>query len=209
MVGQAVLRECLNDQGIERIVAVGRTPIEQQHPKVEQLIHPDLYNLSAIESKLSGFDACFFSIGVTSAGMSEEEYTRKTYDLTMSVARTLARLNPDMTFVYVSGAGTDSTERGRTMWARVKGRTENELLRLPFKAAFMFRPAGIQPLHGIKSKTKSYRVLYSLTRPLLPLFVRLFPKYMTTTEQVGRAMINVARRGAPKTVLESQDINAL
>jgi len=224
MVGQGVLRECLNDPGIERVVAISRTPIAQHasvgaafgrppssggswRPKLEQLIHPDLCDLSPIESKLSGFDACFFSIGVTSAGMSEEEYTRKTYDMTMSVARTLARLNPDMTFVYVSGAGTDSTERGRTMWARVKGRTENELLRLPFKAAYMFRPAGIQPMHGIKSKTKSYRVLYSLTRPLLPVFVRLFPKYMTTTEQVGRAMINVARRGAPKAVLESQDIN--
>ncbi len=208
MVGQGVLRECLADPGIERVVAVGRTPIEQLHPKLQQLIHPDLYDLSAVESMLSGFDACFFSIGVTSAGMSEEEYTRRTYEMTISVARTLARLNPNMTFVYVSGAGTDSTERGRTMWARVKGRTENELLRLPFKAAFMFRPAGIQPMHGIKSKTTSYRVLYSLTRPLLPLFVRFLPRYMTTTEQIGRAMISIARRGSPKAVLESRDINA-
>src|SRR5256885_2117905 len=141
--------------------------------------------------------------------MAEGDYTRLPYDLTLGVAAVLARLNPQMTFVYVSGAGTDSTEHGRSMWARVKGRTENSLLRLPFEAAYMFRPALIQPLHGVRSKTKSYRVFYTLARPILPLVPRLSPPRATTTEQVGRAMLAVAKRGAPKKLLETRDINRL
>ena len=208
MVGQGVLRECLLDPRVERVLSIGRSTTGQQHPKLRELVHRDFLDFSSIESDLAGYDACFFCLGVSSAGMSEADYHRVTYDFTLAAAETLAKLNPGMTFIYVSGAGTDSTEAGRTMWARVKGATENALLRLPFKAAYIFRPALIQPLHGIKSKTKSYRVFYALTAPLLPLLKRL-PRYVTTTEQLGRAMIAVAERGAPKPVLESADINAI
>jgi len=157
---------------------------------------------------LRGYDACFFCLGVSSAGMAEADYRRLTYDLTMAAAETLAKLNPDMTFIYVSGMGTDSTEQGRSMWARVKGATENALLRLPFAAAYMFRPGVIQPMHGEKSKTRLYRVMYVLTGFVIPL-LRVFPKYVTTTERIGRAMIEVAKHGAPKKLLETQDINDL
>lgn len=209
MVGQGVLRECLLDPDVRSVVTIGRSATGQQHEKLREIVHEDFSNFSAIEPELSGFDACFFCLGVSSAGMTEEQYERVTYGFTMAAAQTLARLNPCMTFIYVSGAGTDSTERGRTMWARVKGKTENALLRLPFKAAYMFRPSIIQPLHGITSKTKAYRVFYAVTRPLLPLLKALFPRSVTTTEQVGRAMIKAAREGAPQPVLESQDINSL
>lgn len=209
MVGQGVLRECLLDPDVRRVVTVGRTPTGQQHAKIEEIVHADLLDLSSIESSLSGLDACFYCLGVTSAGMTEEAYTRVTYDMTMSVATTLSRLNPQMTFVFVSGAGTDSTESGRSMWARVKGKAENALLRLPFKAAYMFRPGVIQPLHGIRSKTRSYQFFYTIARPVLPLLKRLFPKFVTSTEQIGRAMLVAAKRGAPSIVLESADINRL
>ena len=207
MVGQGVLRECLLAPDVERVVAVGRSATGQQHPKLQDLVHKDMYDYRAIESQLTGFDACFFCLGVSSVGMKEPAYKRITYDLTMAAATVLARLNPGMTFTYVTGAGTDSSERGERMWARVKGATENALLKLPFKAAYMFRPAIIQPLHGVKSKTKSYRVFYALTRPLLPLLKRLFPQFMTTTEHLGRAMIAVATHGAPAPILETRDIN--
>ena len=209
MIGQGVLRECLLDPGIKAILSIGRSKTGQQHPKLREIVHADLTDLSAVESDLKGLDACFFCLGVSSAGMSEAEYRRVTYDFTLAAAKTLARLNPAMTFVYVSGAGTDSTEGGRTMWARVKGETENALLRLPFKAAYMFRPAMIRPMHGATSKTKSYRIFYLIAAPLLPLLVRLFPRYATTTTQIGRAMIAVAKGGAPKQILESEDINRL
>ena len=209
MVGQGVLRECLLDPRVRRVVSVGRSATGEQHPKLREIVHADLFDLSPIEPELTGFDACFFSLGVSSAGMSEEKYRRVTYDLTISVAQTLVRLNPQMTFIYVSGAGTDSTERGRSMWARVKGATENALLRLPFKAAYMFRPAGIQPMHGVKSKTRLDRAVYAVTAPLYPILKRLSPRYLTTTEQVGRAMIAAAAHGAPKQILESDDINAM
>ena len=207
MVGQGVLRECLLDPDVGRVVTVGRTATGQQHPKLEEIVHADLFDLSAIESKLTGLDACFFCLGVTSAGMTEEAYTRVTYDLTMAVAETLLRLNPRMTFVFVSGMGTDSTEQGRTMWARVKGRAENALLRMPFKAAYMFRPGFIQPLHGARSRTTSYRVFYMLAAPVIPLMRRLLPSLVTTTEQIGKAMLAVAKRGTEKKVLETRDIN--
>jgi uncharacterized protein YbjT (DUF2867 family) len=209
MVGQGVLRECLLDMGVNRVLAVGRGATGQSHEKLRELVHPNLFDLSAIAAELAGHDACFFCLGVSSAGMSEQDYTHVTYDLTMAVAELLAKLNPGMTFVYVSGAGTDSSEHGRTMWARVKGRTENALLKLPFKAAYMFRPAFIQPMHGIVSRTRIYRILYAVVGPLYPLWRVLFPGYVSTTEKVGRAMIQAARRGAPKPVLENADINAL
>jgi uncharacterized protein YbjT (DUF2867 family) len=149
MVGQGVLRECLLDPDVRRVLSIGRSATGQRHEKLRELIRADLLDYSAIENELRGYDACFFCLGITSLGLSEEQYRRVTYDITMAAAKALARLNPDMTFVYVTGAGTDSTEHGRTMWARVKGETENALLRLPFRAAYMFRPAAIQPLYGI------------------------------------------------------------
>lgn len=206
MVGQGVLRECLLDPEIERVQTVGRSPTDVHEPKLRELLQPDLFHYANIEAELTGFDACFFCLGVSSARMPEEQYEKLTYSLTLAAAETLARLNPGMTFVYVSGAGTDSTEKGRVMWARVKGRTENALLRLPFKAAYMFRPGVIQPVHGERSKTPAYRFAYAVVGPLLPLIQRLFPRYVLTTEQIGRAMIHAARRGAPKKILEVADI---
>ncbi len=209
MVGQGVLRECLLDPDLRRVLSIGRGTTGQQHPKLREIVQANLFDFSDIESELSGYDACFFCLGVSAAGKTEEKYRRVTYDITLAAATTLARLNTGMTFIYVSGTGTDSTEHGRTMWARVKGSTENALLRLPFKAAYMFRPAGIQPLHGEISKTRLYRVFYTIARPLFPLLKRLFPRYFSTTEQIGRAMIAAARNGAPKAVLETEDINRM
>jgi uncharacterized protein YbjT (DUF2867 family) len=206
MIGQGVLRECLLDPQIESILAIVRSEIGQQHDKLRTLVHNDFFDFSSIKSELSGYDACFFCLGVSSAGMKEEDYKRVTYDITLTTARILAELNPKMTFIYVSGAGTDSTEQDRSMWARTKGKTENALLRLPFKAAYMFRPAFIQPLHGIVSKTTLYRVFYAVLGRFYPL-LKFYPKYVTTTEQVGRAMIKIAKYGASKTVLENLDIN--
>jgi uncharacterized protein YbjT (DUF2867 family) len=209
MVGQGVLRECLLDPRVDRVLSIGRNATGQSHTKLREIAHSDLLDFSAIETDLSGFDACFFCLGVSSAGMTEQAYRRVTYDITLAAARTLARLNPTMTFLYVSGAGTDSSERGRVMWARVKGQTENALLGLPFKAAVMFRPGGIVPLHGVTSKTRIYRIVYGLTRPLWPVLYSAFPQFVTTTEQIGRAMLRVATSGAPKPILETRDINAL
>lgn len=209
MVGQGVLRECLLDPGVESVLAIGRGPTGQRHAKLREILHGNFFDFSSIESQLTGYDACFFCLGVSSIGMSEERYRRLTYDITLAAATTLAKLNRGMVFTYVSGRSTDSTEQGRLMWARVKGKTENDLLKLPFKAAYMFRPAGIQPLHGIRSKTPWVQALYVGAAPMLSLLNRLAPQYMTTTEQVGRAMIKVARDGYRKPVLESDDINRL
>lgn len=209
MVGQSVLRECLLDPEVETVLAIGRSPVGREHAKLRELVAPDLFDLSGVEDRLRGFDACFFCLGVSSAGMSEADYRRVTFDLTLSAARTLSRLNPGMTFTYLSGANTDSTGRGRTMWGRVKGETENALLRLPFKAAYMFRLGALLPLRGIRSKTPIYNVLYAVAGPLLPAFKAVFPRSITTSEQLGRAMIAAAKRGAPKAVLEVADINEL
>jgi len=209
MVGQGVLRECLLAEDVTSVLTLGRKATGQQHAKLQEIIPKDLGDLSAIADKLSGYDACFFCLGVSVAGMTEEAYRRVTYDLTISVAETLVKLNPEMTFIYVSGTGTDSTEQGRMMWARVKGATENALMRMPFKAAYMFRPGYIQPLHGIRTKTKWYAAFYAVMAPLFPVWKLLFPKYVTTTECVGRAMLNVTRHGAAKQILENPDINGL
>jgi uncharacterized protein YbjT (DUF2867 family) len=209
MVGQGVLRECLLDADVESVLVVGRSPIGQQHAKLREIVHDDFLDYAAIESELAGNDACFFCLGVSSVGMNEERYRHLTYDITLAAAGTLARLNSQMVFVYVTGRGTDSSEKGSLMWARVKGKTENDLLKLPFKAAYMFRPAGIQPLHGIRSKTAWYQAVYVVAAPLLSLLNRVAPKYITTTEQVGRAMIKVARDGFARPVLESEDINSV
>lgn len=209
MIGQGVLRECLPDPEILHVLSIVRAPSGRQHPKLRELVHANFLDFSEIESELAGFDAAFFCLGATSAGKTEQQYSRVTYDITMAAAEPLARLNPGMTFVFVSGAGTDSTERGRSMWARVKGKTENALMRLPFKAAYMFRPGVIQAMHGIKSKTPLYRIPYLILWPLMPWLRKRFPQYVTTTERLGRAMIAVAKYGAPKSVLESADINKL
>jgi uncharacterized protein YbjT (DUF2867 family) len=207
MVGQGVLRECLVDPGVERVLSVARRTGGKQDAKLKEILHADFFDYSAIETELTGYDACFFCLGVSSVGMDAERYRHLTYDLTMAAATTLAKLNPGMVFTYVTGRGTDSTEQGALMWARVKGKTENDLLKLPFKAAYMFRPAGIQPLHGVRSNLAWARPIYVATAPLLGWLVRLAPRSMTTTERVGRAMISVARNGYPKPVLESADIN--
>ena len=209
MVGQGVLRECLLDSGIEAVLAVGRNPTGERQPKLREIVHEDFTDFSAIEPQLTGYDACFFCLGVSSIGMEAERYRHLTYDITLAAAKTLSRLNQQMVFVYVTGRGTDSTEQGALMWARVKGKTENDLLKLPFKAAYMFRPAGIQPLHGVRSKMAWAQAIYVGAAPLLSLLNRVAPKYMTTTEQVGRAMIKVAREGYPRPVLESEDIAAV
>jgi len=208
MVGQSALRECLLDPDVNKVISIVRTPTTPTNAKLRELVLPDFTNYSAVETELTGLDACFFCLGVASSGMSEADYTRITHDFTLAAATTLAKLNPSMTFIYVSGSGTDSTERGRIMWARVKGRTENDLLKLPFKAAYMFRIGFIQPLHGIVSKTKSYRIFYQVLAPILPLLRSLFPRQILTTEQVGRAMLLVAKNGFPQPVLESKDISS-
>ena len=209
MVGQGVLRECLLDPNVESVLAVGRSPTGQRHAKLHEILHDNFMDFSAIESRLKGYDACFFCLGVSSVGMDAERYRHLTYDITMAAARTLVALNPGMVFTYVTGRSTDSTEQGQVRWARVKGKTENDLLKLPFKAAYMFRPAGIQPLHGVRSKTAWVQAIYVVAAPLLSYLARSAPKYMTTSEQLGRAMIKVAQDGYPKPVLESEDINSL
>lgn len=206
MLGQGVLRECLLADDVEQVLVVTRKPTGRVDGKLREVVHRDFTDFTSIEADLAGLDACFFCLGVSSAGLSEEAYRRITYDMTLAAAEPLARLNPQLTFVYISGAGTNA--EGRSMWSRVKGATENALLTMPFKA-YMFRPGFIQPMHGERSSTRLYRVLITVFRPLFPLVRRLFPKQVTTTEIIGSAMLHVARSGAPKRVLESTDINEL
>lgn len=202
MVGQGVLRECLLDDDVKAVLAIGRTPTGQTHEKLREA------KLDAIDT-IENFDACFFCLGVSSAGMNEAEYRKITYDVTLDAAKKLLPKNPKMTFIYVSGAGTDSSAKGRSMWARVKGETENDLLALGFRDAYMFRPAAIQPLHGVKSKTALYRAFYIVATPLWFVFKAVSPKWVTTTEAVGRAMLIVAKKGYEKKVVENADINAI
>ncbi|MFO0553465.1 MAG: hypothetical protein U0271_34095 [Polyangiaceae bacterium] len=218
MIGQGVLRTCLLDPGVERVVVLGRSgapalragdPAEQHLGKIHEVKHADLLEMAPVAAELRDVDACFYCLGVSAAGMSEADYKRVTYDYAVSVARALLAESPQATFVFVSGGGTDSTEKGGTMWARVKGMTENAILAMPFKASFAFRPALIRPVHGERSRTTSYRVLYAGLSPLMPLLQRALPKHVTTTERVGRAMLAVARTGSSKRVLENQDINEL
>jgi uncharacterized protein YbjT (DUF2867 family) len=209
MVGQGVLRECLLSPEVAKVLLVGRSAVGCADKKAGELVLTDLHRVGEHTEELKDYDACFFCLGVSSAGMSEQDYAAITYDLTLLVANTLVALNPAMTFIYVSGAGTDSSEQGRSMWARVKGRTENALLQLPFKAAYMFRPAVIQPLHGVRSKTQIYQAFYTVMGWSLPLLKKMFPNQVTTTEQVGRAMIALAAHGGAKRILETQDINAV
>jgi uncharacterized protein YbjT (DUF2867 family) len=209
MVGQGALRECLLDPEVSAVLSVGRSASGQRHAKLKELVQEDVSDLSFIERELAGYDTCLFCLGVSAVGMSEADYRRVTYDLTLKVAQTLERLNPKLTFVYVSGNGTDSTERGFSMWARVKGATENALLAMPFERAYMLRPGFIRPLHGIVSKTRLYRAIYALIGPIYPLLKRVFPGQMMTTEELGRAMLRISKRGAKERVLENRDIVAL
>jgi uncharacterized protein YbjT (DUF2867 family) len=208
MVGSGVLAECIEDPRVGSVLVVGRTPCGVAHPKLRELIRSDFFDYRDANAHLNGLDACFFCLGVSAVGMSESAYHRLTYELTISAAAALADLNPGLTFCYVSGEGTDSTERGRFMWARVKGKTENHLLRMPFNA-YMFRPGFIQPLKGVRSKTKLYQAFYNVLAPLYPLLKRILPRHVTTTANVGRAMIQVAATGYSKHVLENSDINVL
>ena len=209
MVGQGVLRECLIDPEVENVLSVVRRSSGQTHQKLKEIVHDNFFDFSKIENDLRGYDACFFCLGISSVGLNEQEYQHITYDITIAAAQTLLKLNPDLTFVFVSGTGTDSTEKSKTMWARIKGKTENALLKMPFKAKYMFRPAFIQPLHGIVSKTKLYRTLYVLLAPVYPLLKFFLPRHVTTTENIGRAMLIVAKQGASKNVLENADIDQI
>ena len=208
MIGAGVVIECLEDPRVRSILVLGRTPSGVVHPKLRELIRSNFFDYSDTKADLKGHDACFFCLGVSSVGMTETAYHHVTYDLTIAAATALAELNPDMTFCYVSGEGADSTERGRSMWARVKGKTENQLLRLPFRA-YLFRPGFIQPRKGVRSKTKWYQAFYNVLGPFYPVLRRLLPRHVTTTENVGRAMIRVATSGFSKRILENPDINGL
>ncbi len=205
MVGEGVLHECLMHPEVEEVLVINRRPCGVAHPKLKEIIHGDFFDLTAIESQLAGFNACFFCLGVSSIGMKEPEYTKISYTLTMNVAQTLSRLNPGMTFCYVSGAGTDGTEKGKIMWARVKGKTENDLAKMPFKAVYAFRPAFILPTKGLKNALSFYKYitwLYPIVHPL-------FPNSFGTLREVGLAMINCVRFGAEKRVLDTKDIAVL
>jgi nucleoside-diphosphate-sugar epimerase len=204
MVGEGVLLECLSNPAVEQVLVVNRRPGGVSHPKLHEIIHGDFFNLAPIEAQLVGFDACFFCLGVSSVGMSQADYKHITYDLTLNVAQLLAKLNPAMTFCYVTGAGTDSSEQGRTAWARVKGATENALLRL-FKEAYMFRPGFMRPTPGQKNIKTSYKLILWL----YPIGRKLYPAGFLTLQEVAVAMIKVAGNGCPKHILEVKDIAAL
>ena len=209
MVGQGVLHECLAAPDVTLVMAVGRSPVAQHHPKLQQRIVADLRSLTAEMADLAEFDACFFCLGVSSSGMREETYRQVTHTTTLHVAGVLVHLNPEMTFVYVSGAGTDSSEQGRSMWARIKGQTENDLKKLPFQSVYLFRPSVIQPLHGIQSKTPFYRHFYRIANPVLSIVRSVFPRLIVTSDDIGQAMLQAARQRAGRVVLESKDIVAL
>jgi len=208
MVGKGVLLECLKSPLVNSVLAINRQSLGLSHPKLKEVVHKDFFNLTAIKAELSGYNACFFCLGLSSAGVSAAEYQHITYDLTLNFAKTLLELNKEMTFCYISGAGTDSTEKGRIKWARVKGKTENDLLALGFKDAYMFRPGFIRPMKGVKSKTALYNALYVVLSPLFPL-IMAFPRFATRSETLSKAMIHVADQGWEKKVLESLDINGI
>jgi uncharacterized protein YbjT (DUF2867 family) len=209
MIGQAVLRECLRDPAVERVLVLARRSLGLADPRITEIVRDDISQLAGMEPVLTGLDACFYCLGASSAGMSEERYTELTYTLTLDLAGTLARTSPAATFIYVSGAGTDSSESGRSMWARVKGRTENALLRLPFRAAYMLRPGVIVPQDGVRSSTRSYQLFYDIAKPVLPLLRRLAPRKVVTSRELGEVMLDLARSGYDRPVLETDDMRRL
>ncbi|MFL5481712.1 MAG: NAD(P)H-binding protein [Gemmatimonadaceae bacterium] len=208
MVGDGVLHECLEDSRIASVLAVTRSALSITHAKLREIRRKDFFDYRDLSRELEEVDACFFCLGVSSVGMSERDYHHQTYELTMSAATAVAAAHPNATFCYVTGEGTDSSERGKRMWARVKGKTENALLALPLDA-YMFRPGFIRPRPGARSKTRWYRLTYAILNPLYPVLSRLAPKHMTTSENVAHAMLAVADVGYEKRVLENWDINAL
>ena len=208
MVGQGVLKECLLADDVKEVTVVGRKNLDIQNSKLKQVITADLHQTDYLNN-IQNFDACFFCLGISASGLSEQQYHAITYDLTIQIAKTLETNHSNMTFIYVSGSGTDSSEQGKVMWARVKGKTENALLRMNFKAVYLFRPAIIQPLDGIQSKTKSYRLFYKIMNPILPLIKRLSPHSILTTSSIGVAMLNAVRSGYPTHILEVKDIAQL
>ena len=205
MVGEGVLHECLQHPQVEAVLVINRKPCGVVHPKLKEIIHTDFFDLSAIESQLSGYNACYFCLGVSSIGMKEPEYYKLTYTLTLNLAQTLSKLNPEITFCYVSGGGTDSTEKGRSMWARVKGKTENDLMKLPFKQVFAFRPGYMHPTKGLKNTLSSYKYMSWM----YPFYRAVFPRFVSTLAELGLAMINVTLYGYEKQVLEVKDIVAV
>ncbi len=202
MVGEGVLHECLLHPDVEEVLIISRKHLPVKHPKLKEIIHTDFFDLSPIATQLIGYNACFFNLGVTSMGKNEEEFSHFTYDLTLHMASTLSTMNPDMTFCYVSGKGTDSSGKGKIMWARVKGKTENAIMGLPFKAAYMFRPGYIHPTLGLKNTLKSYKYMAWM----YPLLRKLFPNAACTLKEVGLAMIHAVTRGYSKPILEVKDI---
>jgi uncharacterized protein YbjT (DUF2867 family) len=206
MVGKGVLLESLDHSSISEVLVIGRHSISMKHPKLNEIIHKDFSDFSEIASNLKGYDACFFCMGVSAAGLKEEQYTKITYDYTLSLAKTLFQINPEMTFNYVSGEGTDSTEKGRSMWARVKGKTENDILKLGFKQAFIFRPGAIIPLRGIKSRTKSYQFMYDYFMWLVKAIKVVAPNSVVNTTQIGLAMINSVLKGYSNKIIRPKDI---
>ena len=209
MVGKGVLYECFDHPDVEKVLVVNRRPIGIAHEKLEEIVHPDFYNFTTIEDKLQGYNACYFCLGVSAFRMSEADYTRITYDLTLNFAKVVLNRNPDIVFCYASGVGTDSTEKSRTMWARVKGKTENDLLAMDFRDSYMFRPGYIQPMKGIRSSTKLYNAMYAVFKPLYPVFKIITPNGVTSTAQVGKSMINIVKHGYDHRIITSRDINAL
>jgi uncharacterized protein YbjT (DUF2867 family) len=206
MVGKGVLLECLDHESVEKVLVIGRNPVDVTHPKLEELIHNDFSDFSTVKEQLAGYDACFQCMGISSVGMKENDFKRVTYDYTLALARELLPLNPKMTITYVSGEGTDSSEKGRVMWARVKGKTENDLIKLGFKQAFMFRPGLIIPLRGIKSRTKAYQFVYDYFMWLVRLFKAVAPNAVVNTTQLGKAMINAALYGYNSAIIKPKDI---
>jgi uncharacterized protein YbjT (DUF2867 family) len=204
MVGEGVLFECLSHPDVEEVLVINRKPGGVSHPKLREIIHANFFDLTPIETQLTGYNACFFCLGVSSVGMTKEDYKHITYDLTLNVANVLAKLNPEMTFCYLTGAGTDSSEQGRLAWARVKGATENALMRV-FKKSCMFRPAFMRATRGQKNLKRSYKLLAWI----YPIGRALYPAGFCTLQEVGRAMINAASKGYPKQILEVKDIVAL
>jgi len=209
MVGQGVLRECLADPRVDQVLSIVRAPTPTQHPKLREIAHDNFVDFSPLIPELTGYDATFYCLGVSSVGLTEAAYRRVTYDITIAAAEPLAAANPEMTFIFVSGSGADSTEHSSVMWARVKGAAENAVKRLPFKAVYIFRPGIIQPGRGIYSRTASYNVIYAVIAPIMPLLLRFIPKYVTTTELIGKAMINLAAHGSTMQILRSEAIGVI
>lgn len=206
MIGKGLLLECIDSPHVESVLVINRSPVNIEHPKLKEIVHSDLSNLIEIEDEFVGYNVCFFCLGISASGISETEYKQITFDLTLNFAKTVLDKNPEISFCYISGAGTDSSEKGRTMWARVKGKTENALLKMNFRSAYMFRPALIIPMRGVKSRTKAYNRIYFVLKPLYPILKHL-KRMVTNTEKLGKAMINVAMLGSEKKILENKDIN--